>query len=171
MIPEEFATPSPATRARLWRAAVLSELAGYCAAVGLVRLGLWGLLRRGPGKPGPVLGMSATLRRVAGEVGKLPQDAVATLRAHWSQPRFYRELAAAIRALPACARETLEHPVPGGIPVVVLSGSHQTPASLERQRAPATTHRVVEGSAHWIHLDNPGLVADAILSVLPAGPA
>jgi len=86
------------------------------------------------------------------------------LRMHWAQPRFYRDLAAAILALPHCARETIGQPVPRHIPVTVLSGSHQLRASLERHRALATKHTIVEGSAHWIHLDRPALVAKAILS-------
>ena len=164
MIPEEFAKPAFRTRVRLWRAAFFSHVAGLCAACGLARLGLWALLRRGPGNPGPVLGLSATLRRLANEVGKLPPEELAALRMHWRQPRFYRELAAAIRALPRCARETIDQPVPRHIPVTVLSGSHQPPVSLDRHRALATKHIVVDGSAHWIHLDQPSLVADAILS-------
>ena len=165
MVPEEFIDPPLQTRVRLRRAAFFSRVAGLCAACGLVRIGLWGLLRRGPGNPGPILGLSATLRRVADELGKLPREEMPALRRHWSQPRFYRELAASIEALPRCAREAIEQPVPTQIPVIVLSGSHQTPASLERHRALATRHMVVEGSAHWIHLDHPDLVADAILSV------
>jgi pimeloyl-ACP methyl ester carboxylesterase len=48
----------------------------------------------------------------------------------------------------------------------VLSGSHQPPASLTAHRALATRHIVVDGSAHWIHLDQPSLVADAVLAVV-----
>lgn len=164
MVPEEFDDPPLRTRMRLWRAAFFSRVTGVFAACGLVRLGLWGLLRRGPGNPGPLLGLSPTLRRVAAELGKLPREEMPALRRHWSQPRFYRELAASIEALPRCAREAMEQPVPADIPVVVLSGSHQTPAALERHRALATKHMVVDGSAHWIHLDHPELVANAILS-------
>jgi pimeloyl-ACP methyl ester carboxylesterase len=166
MIPEEFAEPTFRTRLRLRRVAFFSQMTALLAACGLVRLGLWALLRRGPGDPGPVLGMSSTLRRVAEEVGKLPWDAVDALRVNWRRPGFYRELAAVIKALPVCARETIRQPLPRHVPVIVLSGSHQTPASLERHRALATTHMIVEGSAHWIHLDNPALVAKAILSTV-----
>ncbi len=168
MIPEEFAHPTIGTRVRLWRAAMFAQLTAVCAACGLVRLGLWGLLRRGRGNPGPILGISRPLRRVATEVGKLPDDAVAAVRLHWTQPRFYRELARTIAALPACAQDTIRQPVPSHIPVVVLSGSHQPPAARERHREIATEHVVVDGSAHWIHLDHPSLVANAILTA--AGP-
>jgi pimeloyl-ACP methyl ester carboxylesterase len=101
---------------------------------------------------------------VATEVGKLPDEAIAAVRLHWTQPRFYRELAGTIAALPACARDTIGQPVPAHIPVVVLSGSHQPPDALERHREIATEHVIVDGSAHWIHLDDPSLVANAILT-------
>ena len=97
---------------RLWRAALLSDIAAVLASFGLARLGLWGLLRRGGGNPGPVLGLSASIRRMAQEVAKLPADAVPMLRARWSEPRFFRELAAAIRALPACAAEAMREAPP-----------------------------------------------------------
>src|SRR5262245_26655381 len=52
--PEEFSPPALRTRVRLWRACLLSYVAAALAACGLVRLGLWRLLRRGGGNPGPV---------------------------------------------------------------------------------------------------------------------
>jgi hypothetical protein len=123
------------------------------------------LLRRGGGNPGPVLGVSASMRRMAQEVAKLPADAVPVLRARWSEPRFFRDLAAAIRALPACAVEAMHQPPPRHIPLVVLSGSHRTREYREAHEALAATVVVVEGSAHWIHLDRPELVARTVLDV------
>jgi pimeloyl-ACP methyl ester carboxylesterase len=138
-------------------------VAGALAAFGLARLGIWGLLRRGRGNAGPLLGRSATLRRIAGEVAKLPPDAARLLRTRWSEPRFYRELAAAVLSLPACAAEVARAPVPSCVPIVILSGAHQTAERLRAHRALATRHVVVDGSAHWIHLDRPTLVAELIL--------
>ncbi|HEX5107912.1 MAG TPA: alpha/beta hydrolase [Vicinamibacterales bacterium] len=163
VVPEEFTPGTLRTRLRLARAALLSYVASVLAAFGLVRLGLWGLLRRGGGNPGPLLGLHPTMRRVAVEVAKLPRDLVPALQARWSEPRFFRELAASIRSLPSCAAEAARQPVPAGMPVVVLSGSHQTREHLAAHEALATRHVVVQGSAHWIHLDQPSLVADAVL--------
>jgi pimeloyl-ACP methyl ester carboxylesterase len=151
------------TRFRLWRAAFYSHIAGVLASFGLARLGLWGLLRRGGGNAGPLLGLSATLRRIAAEVAKLPPDVVRLLRTRWSEPRFFRELATSVLSFPACAAEVVRHPVPASVPIVVLSGAHQTVERLRAHRALATRHVVVEGSAHWIHLDQPALVAQVIL--------
>lgn len=163
VMPEQFGDPDRRTRARLSRAALYCEITGLAAACGLVRLGLWGLLRRGAGNAGPLLGLHPTLRRIAVEVAKLPPEVVPALRAHWSQRRFFRELAASIRAMPACAREASHCPVAPGVPVVVLSGSHHPAQWLRAHESIASRHIVVEGSAHWVHLDRPELVAEAIL--------
>jgi pimeloyl-ACP methyl ester carboxylesterase len=161
------ATPagSGSDRVRLWRAAFYSHIAGVLASFGLARLGLWGLLRRGGGNPGPLLGLSATLRRIAREVAKLSPGVVLLLRTRWSQPRFFRELARAVLSLPACAAEVTRYPVPASVPMTVLSGAHQTVGHLRAHASLATRHVVVDGSAHWIHLDRPELVAQVILDV------
>jgi pimeloyl-ACP methyl ester carboxylesterase len=163
--PQEWSDPDFRARLRLWRAAFFSYVTGLFAMCGIVRLGLWGLLRRGAGNPGPLLGLHGTLRRIAREVAKLPPEVIPLLQARWSEARFYRELAASIRSMPACAAEAALHPIPAGVPVIVLSGAHQTQERLSAHQALATRHIVVEGSAHWIHLDRPSLVADAILSI------
>jgi pimeloyl-ACP methyl ester carboxylesterase len=163
VMPDEFADASWTTRVRLWRAAIFSHVAGVLASFGLARLGLWGLLRRGGGDAGPLLGLSATLRRVAGEVAKLPPESVRLLRTRWSEPRFFRELAASVLSLPACAAEVAGATVTAAVPVVILSGAHQTAERLRVHEALATRHVVVDGSAHWIHLDRPELVAWLVL--------
>jgi pimeloyl-ACP methyl ester carboxylesterase len=154
---------------RLGRAALLSDIAAVLALFGLARLGLWGLLRRGGGNPGPVLGMNASMRRMAQEVAKLPADAVPMLRARWSEPRFFRELSAAIRALPACAREAMH--LPDQLPIVVLAGSHRTSEYLQALDLPAAKLVIVPGSGHWIHLDAPELVARTVIELHEQNPA
>jgi len=156
----------PGQRTRLARAVFFSHVAGALASVGLVRLGLWGVLRRGHGNAGPLLGLSSTMRRIAGEVAKLPPDLVPPLRAQWSDRRFFVTMARYIRSLPACAIEAAERPIPAGLPVIVLSGAHQSPDHLAAHRALATRHLDVPGSGHWIHLDHPAMVASEIRAVL-----
>jgi pimeloyl-ACP methyl ester carboxylesterase len=163
--PEEWMNPGWRGRVRLGRAVFFAHVASALAAVGLARLGLWGLLRRGGGQAGPVLGLSRTMRRIAGEVAKLPPELVPALRASWSEPRFFTTLAAYVRSMPAFAAEAARQPIPAGLPVIVLSGAHQSPERLAAHRALATRHVVIEGSAHWIHLDQPRLVADAVREV------
>lgn len=162
-VAEALARPSLPRRLQLWRAAFFSHVTALCASLGIVRLGLWGLLRRGPGNPGPVLGVHPTPRRIARELAKLPADVIPALRARWSEPRFFRELASSILAMRACAAEALRHPVPTGLPVLVISAAHPDQAHLRAHAALATRHVVVERSAHWVHLDQPEAVASAII--------
>lgn len=161
--PEEWANPGWRDRVRLRRAMFFAYLASVLALFGLVRVGLWGLLRRGGGNAGPVLGLSRDMRRIASEAAKLPPDLLPALRARWSEPRFFTMLAAYVRAMPACAAEAARQPIPPGVPVTVLSGAHQPKSVLEVHHALATRHLIVEGSGHWIHLDRPELVAEAIV--------
>ena len=65
--PEEWANPGWRDRVRLRRAMFFAYLASVLALFGLVRVGLWGLLRRGGGNAGPVLGLSRDMRRIASE--------------------------------------------------------------------------------------------------------
>jgi pimeloyl-ACP methyl ester carboxylesterase len=165
----EWMNPGWRGRIRLHRAVLFAHIARALAATGLVRLGLWGLLRRGGGNAGPVLGVSPSMRRIAAEVAKLPADVIPALRAHWSEPGFFKILATYVRAMPDCAAEAARHPIPQGLPVIVLSGAHQSAENLAAQKALATQHVVVEGSGHWIHLDHPQLVADAVLALTARG--
>lgn len=165
VVADEFSRPGWRTRVRLWRAWFFAHVAAVLAAFGLARLGLWGLLRRGAGNPGPLLGLSGTLRRLAAELAKLPAPVVQVLQARWSEPRFFRQLAAAIRALPGCAADAERLSVPADVPVVVFSGAHHAPVTLDAHARLATRHVVVDGSAHWVHLDQPSLVARVILDI------
>lgn len=163
--PAEWLRPAVTGARRLHRAVVFTRLTAVLAAFGLVRLGLWGLLRRGGGNPGPVLGLSRALRRMAVEVGKLPPNLSRALRALWSEPGFFKTMAVNLAVLPLCAAELGGRQIPPGIPVTVLSGAHQPPERLAEHAAMATRHVIVEGSAHWIQLDRPDIVCAAIRQV------
>jgi pimeloyl-ACP methyl ester carboxylesterase len=159
---DEWVAPDRRRSFRLVRVAWLAQLTRGLAAVGVVRVGLWALLRRGHGDAGPLLGLSPTLRRIAREVGKMPPEAAQQLRTQWSRPRFFAALATYVRALPACAGQVAHERLPAGIPVAVISGALQPAENLAAHRALGARHIVVEGSGHWLHLDQPTLVADAI---------
>ena len=59
---------------------------------------------------------------------------------------------------------------PADIPVVVISGAHQPAAELAAHRrlaaaSPHGRHVVATRSGHWILLDEPELIVDAVLSL------
>jgi len=178
--PEEWQSPTLAQRWRLRRAVFFTRAAGVLAVFGLVRLGLWSLLRRGHGNPGPLFGLNKTMRRIASEVNKLrspaetrettagnaPLDVVRLLRSRWSEPRFFWNMAGYIQAMPRCAREVAPCKVPSGIPVTVISGAQQPPERLAEHAALATEHIIARHSGHWVHLNEPELVVEAIRKVM-----
>jgi pimeloyl-ACP methyl ester carboxylesterase len=76
-------------------------------------------------------------------------------------------MAAYIRSVPACSAEMAGRHIPAQVPVTVLSGGQQPAIRLEEQAAIAARsqhgrHIVAGKSAHWIHLDQPELVAEAV---------
>jgi pimeloyl-ACP methyl ester carboxylesterase len=163
--PEEWTRPGWAARWRLWRSAGWAYVGAAAASVGLVRLGLWSVLRRGGGRPGP-LGVSGTLRRIAGEVAKLPAEVVPALRARWSEPQFFTTMARSIRSLPSCAAEAARQPIPADVPVTVISSARHSREELDAHAAFATRHLIVEHTGHWIHLDHPAVVVAEIRNAI-----
>lgn len=164
--PEEWMNPNRQQRWRLRRAVFFTRTAGMLACFGLVRLGLWLLLLSKKETPGPLSRFSRTLQRIRFELKKIRPEALPAIRAHWSRPGFYWTLAAYLRALPACARAIANCPIPEHLPVTVLSGSHQPSERLAEHAAIATRYIKAARSEHFIHLDEPGLVIEAVQEAL-----
>lgn len=163
--PEEWMSPNREQRFRLRRAIFFTRAAGVLASVGMVRLGLWLLMRRKGDAPGPVSRFSSTLRRIRFELRKFPAAVLPRICAHWSRPAFYWTMASYLKALPSCAAACATLSFPANLPVIVLSGAHQPPERLAEHASMATTHMIASGSGHFIHLDEPGLVVDAVQQI------
>jgi len=164
--PEEWMSPTRAQRWRLRRAVFFTRAAGVLACFGMVRLGLWLLLLRKKETPGPISRFSNTLRRIRFELRKIPAEVLPLVCAHWSRPGFYWAMVAYLKSLPACAQEVSKCSLPAQLPVTVLSGAHQPPDRLAEHAAMATRHIIAAQSAHFIHLDEPDLVVEAIRKLL-----
>lgn len=164
--PQEWMAPSRQQRWRLRRAIFFTRAAGVLACFGIVRFGLWLLLLRKKDTPGPLSRFSHTLQRIRFELKKIPRDVLPLIRAHWSRPKFYWAMAAHLRGVPACARAASACRIPPQIPVTVLSGAHQPPERMAEHAGIATRHVIAGQSAHFIHLDEPGLVVDAVREVM-----
>ena len=62
---------------------------------------------------------------------------------------------------------------PADIPIVVISGSHQPPPEIAAHRrlaeaSPHGRHVVATKSGHWILLDEPALIVDAVRTLIAA---
>ncbi|HEY6350984.1 MAG TPA: alpha/beta hydrolase [Candidatus Angelobacter sp.] len=165
-MPEEWMNPTRQQRFRLRRAIFFTGAAGVLASLGAVRLGLWLLMRRKQDTPGPISRFSSTLRRIRFELKKIPAEILLQICAHWSRPGFYWTMSAYLKVLPSAAAEAARGLFPARLPVMVLSGAHQPPERLVEHAAIATTHIIAKGSGHFIHLDEPELVVDAVREVL-----
>jgi pimeloyl-ACP methyl ester carboxylesterase len=158
--------PLTPERARmLRRAIVLSRRGALLGRIGVVR-GCLALASSGRGVVPKLAGHLASGRagsnfmsRMAGEIRKLPPGAWPVVASHWSNPKSFDAMAEHLRSLPESARE-LCSAAPLDMPATVITAAHVTydPAPL----LPHARRIVAEGSGHWVQLDQPELVVEAI---------
>jgi pimeloyl-ACP methyl ester carboxylesterase len=113
----------------------------------------------------------STLSRLVGEVQKMPPEVWPMVQAHWCQPKAFLGMAEYFKALPACSAEAAALGDLPPIPVSILSASNSTGAQrAERdamaRRSPRGKHILVPDSGHWIHLDQPEVVIEAIRDIV-----
>ncbi len=113
-------------------------------------------------------------KRIAHQIQKLPVDQWGPVRCHWSKATSFETLAAHLAELPAsCAQARLVQSI-GDLPLVVLSAEVGTPAGhLGRQAALAKLStrgdfRQIPGATHWLMLDAPDAVVDAVRDIVQA---
>jgi pimeloyl-ACP methyl ester carboxylesterase len=104
---------------------------------------------------------------------KLPPEARRPLRHFWTQPKFFEALGSQIETIRASAAEVLrESPATfGDLPLITISAT--TPPESKRLRQDALAarstrgaHIIANNSGHWIPLDAPDVVVEAIRDVL-----
>ncbi len=176
--PSEWAQPAPELQRRLRGGVFLSRVGAILARVGFVRLSLRLLTGGAPGAArlsARLFGSEAAgvLSRLVGEVQKLPAETWPAVRALWSQPKCFIAMARHLAALPESARQQSACAGFGDIPTIVITAGRQPEESrAEQQRIAALSTRgqqiVAIGSGHWIHLDDPGIVVEAIRQVVDA---
>ncbi len=112
------------------------------------------------------------LCRIKTEVRKMPRKVWPAVAAHWSRPGFYAGLRSHIDAIPATVNEMHEAEAIRGIPVTVLTPGKAVPLSHDqlRQIGDSVQQIIAPKSEHWIHLDEPDLVINAIRAIIGAPP-
>jgi pimeloyl-ACP methyl ester carboxylesterase len=179
--PSEWLEMSPKMRWRLSGGIFLSRVGALLARVGMVRACLRLLARGSTGVPRRVsrfFGSEAAqfLGRIVGEVQKLPRETWPAVQTHWSQPKCFSSMADHLRSLPQSAAEIAAGGDLGHIPLVVITAASQPEASRAEHRAIAQLstqgrHIVARKSGHWVLLDEPELVVDAIRNVIQSASA
>lgn len=154
------------------------RLSGYgvpIARLGLARLAVTDLLCR-RGRLSSFLAGSAghgglhVLARIQHEVNKMPREVWPAVAAHWSRPGYYVGMAEHVQAVPDTVREMLIAEPIVDTPVLLLTPGKSTPVDREGlERIGDNVQQVIAGkSAHWIHLDEPHLVVEAIREMVLA---
>jgi pimeloyl-ACP methyl ester carboxylesterase len=114
---------------------------------------------------------TAALSNLVGEVRKLPPEYWPAVRAHWSDPKCFVALAGYLGCLRDAARYATQLPQTRGIPTIILSASTARPEELDERDSwtvgdALSKHVIVPDSGHWLHLDHPDLVVNAVRELL-----
>ncbi len=112
------------------------------------------------------------LARIKTEVRKMPRKVWPAVAAHWSRPSFYAGLRSHIHSIPATVREMHTAEPIRGIPVTVLTPGNAAPLTQNQlDHIGDSVHQTIAPkSEHWIHLDEPDLVINAIRELIGAVP-
>jgi hypothetical protein len=104
---------------------------------------------------------------------KLPPEVRGQLRAFWTQPTFFEALGSQIEMMSVSSRETLDSTPEsyGALPLITISSTNPGDHRMRQQDALAQRssqgrHLVASNSSHWIPLDEPAIVVQAIRDVL-----
>jgi pimeloyl-ACP methyl ester carboxylesterase len=168
----EWLNPKPADLRMLRFGVRLSRRGAWLARIGVVRGALALLLAGGSPIPRIIAKASSgrgesVISRLVGEVRKMPPETWPMVASQWADPKSFLAMAAYLESLPVSAAEAQGVLPSENIPITVLSGSHATHAQLEEReqiagRSPRGRHIVARKSGHWIQLDEPELVVEAI---------
>lgn len=172
----EWREPGEQRKRMLARGVMLSRRGELLARLGIVRLALNLLLSGSRTIPKVLARVSAgsgagVTERLTGEVRKMPRELWPAVAAHWSEARCFRAMADALENLPVSVQQIDETRPLRDLPVIVLSAASATAQSMEEHEHDARLstrgeHRIVPGSGHWMQLDAPEAVAEAIRSVV-----
>jgi pimeloyl-ACP methyl ester carboxylesterase len=178
-IVEEWTTPTEEQLALIARGVRLCRYGAAAARRGLaqlvsvlVRFGalraarlLVGLVSRG--------GLRREDEGILAPIWKLPPEVRGVLREMWTQPKFFEALGSQIEMIPESAADLMRSgpPAYGNLPLVVISSARSSEKRLQADSALARRstrgrHMLAADSGHWIPLDAPQVVVDAITTVV-----
>jgi pimeloyl-ACP methyl ester carboxylesterase len=157
--PGKWASPSPAELARIARGARIARAAAFLARFGILRLFLRLAPRRWLGTLSALLSMLSEKER-------------SVVRMFWVRPSTLRALASLIEEAPRSA--VLVESAAGELgerPLAVVTAADPSPdrrreQDEEARRSRRSRHLVAERSGHWVPLEEPQLVVEAIRGVV-----
>jgi pimeloyl-ACP methyl ester carboxylesterase len=176
--PSEWLNPTAQQKRMLRGAVFFSYVGAWLARLGIVRFCLDLLTGGSPQIPRRVIklfGRDATgvVERILGEVRKFPPEAVPIVKTIWCLPKCFESMAEHLASLPISAGEIATTGLAGEFPLTVLtSGIHGPKLRMESEslagQFTGSQHILASESGHWIQLDEPRAVVDAIREVVEA---
>ncbi len=159
----EWLSITAARKKQIDRLARQSRRTAWLARMGVVHLYFF-LVRVGVRKVKDDRGMISALK-------KLPAELLPIVRAFWMRPKTFEAVASQLQFLPESARQVSATGDHGDIPLVVLSASNADPIRVAEQDRVARLssngkHIVASNSGHWIQLEQPELVVEAIRELI-----
>ncbi|HEY3440869.1 MAG TPA: alpha/beta hydrolase [Paludibaculum sp.] len=173
--PMEWCPLQPDDARRLGKGVMLARRGATLARLGVVRLAL-DLLMSGSHTIPKLLAKvssgkgSSVTDRLVGEVRKMPAEVWPMVRAHWCLPRSFLTMAEYLERLPETCALPLDDGALRDVPLVVISASKSDAAVVAAHKRTAAlstkgVHVVAEESGHWVQLDRPEVVIEAIRRV------
>jgi len=178
--PEEWWPVTDGQRGMMRHGARLARRGRRLATLGVVR-GALALLAGGRHLVPRLLnrlsagGGAGIAERLTGEIRKLPREDWPVIAAHWSQPKAFQAMAQHLESLPASVAEMAAAAPLDGVPIQLLMAGrgrdlHPAPAAYAARLGPQVVLTVAHGSGHWIQLDQPELVVDAVRALMSRPP-
>lgn len=171
-----WANCSAQNKQRLTRGVGLSKRGALLARLGVVRAALDIFASGGRLFPKLIARASAgkgrrTLENLIGEVRKLPPETWPLIRSNWSSSKCFDSMAQHLECLPSSAREAMNMPLPAHLPLVILSAASATKEELAERdswvaQSSAGRNIRVPGTGHWLHLERPELVIEAVQNMI-----
>jgi len=172
VIREEWRDAPEHKRRMLGRGVMLSRRGAVLARLGVVGFALKMLTSGSQRLPKLLARASAgngagVANRLVGEVRKMPRELWPAIAQHWSQAQSFESMAQNLENLPRSVAELDETQSLGDLPLVVLSATRLIPEHLhDAQLSTRGRHIVIPESGHWMQLDAPGAVVDAVREVV-----
>jgi pimeloyl-ACP methyl ester carboxylesterase len=173
--PDDWVRPAPKEQLKIDRGIRLCRQGALASRIGLARVvaELVGIGAQGPARRLVDLftrgGIAGDADWILAPLWKLPPEVRRPLRRFWTKARFYEALGSQIEHIAVSARETLDAAPDGygDLPLVTISSTDPGDYRIRQQDAIARLstrgrHVIARQSGHWVPLDEPEIVIEAI---------
>lgn len=176
---EDWVKPAPKEQVQIDRGVRLCRYGAITARLGFARVvaALVGLgqltLARGLVKVATRGRLSRQDEAILAPIWKLPPAVRPVLSQFWTKPHFFEALGSQIESICESAAQVLEATADGfgDLPIITISSTNPGEYRLRQQDRMAAlstrgSHVIASNSGHWVPLDEPQVVIDAVKGLL-----